>query len=117
MPRVVLDENVSLQAGACLQIFGYEVIAVAKLPERGMHDEAVFGLASEDRSLLITRDAHFTNPLRFPPDKTGGILYLTAGNLQGREEASLIEDFMRAHRPEEFSGRLVFLSRGSVRIR
>lgn len=40
MPRVVLDENVSLQVVSRLEALGYEVTAVSKHPERGMHDEA-----------------------------------------------------------------------------
>ena len=84
MPRAVLDENVSLQVGARLAAFGYEVLAIAKQPGRGMSDEAVFALVTESAGLLVTRDTHFTNPLRFPPAKTGGILYLTHGNLAFR---------------------------------
>lgn len=56
---------------------------IARQPSRGMSDEAVFALAADPPSMLVTRDAHFTNPLRFPPSKIGGILYVTHGNLRG----------------------------------
>lgn len=115
MPRAILDENVSLQVEGCLQALGYEVIAISRRSDRGMHDEAVFGLAKG--KLFVTRDAHFTNPVRFPPDRTSGILYITHGNLRGRDEAELVEKFLKAHQPREFAGHLVFLSRFSFRIR
>ena len=117
MPRAVLDENVSLQVGARLAAFGYEVLAIAKQPGRGMSDEAVFALVTESAGLLVTRDTHFTNPLRFPPAKTGGILYLTHGNLQGQDEAELVERFLSSHPPQIFAGRLALLSPAGARIR
>ena len=117
MLRVVLDENVSLQAGERLSALGYRVLSIAKHPARGMADEAVFLLAVKNSALLITRDSHFTNPVRFPPKKTGGILYLTSGNLRSSEEANLVERYLRTHRPKDFSGHLIFLSLGRIRIR
>jgi len=115
MPRVVLDENVSLQVASRLEALGYEVTAVSKHPERGMHDEAVFALAKG--SLFVTRDAHFTNPVRFLPAETVGILYITHGNLRGRDEAELVERFLKTHPPGDFAGHLVFLSPSGSRIR
>lgn len=117
MPRAILDENVSLQVGARLAARGYEVLAIAKQPDRGMSDAAVFTLAREHASLLVTRDSHFTNPVRFPPTATGGILYLTHGNLSGQDEAELVEGFLSSHPPKVFAGRLVLLSSTGVRIR
>ena len=115
MPRAILDENVSLQVAARLEALGYEVTAISKHPERGMQDEAVFALAKG--CLLVTRDAHFTNPLRFPSAETGGILFITHGNLRGRDEAELVERFLRDHRSEDFAGHLAFLSPAGFRIR
>ena len=82
-----------------------------------MSDEAVFALVTKESNLLVTRDTHFTNPIRFPPTKTGGILNLVHGNLRGQEEADLVEQFLEAHPPTAFAGRIVFLSPSSVRVR
>ncbi len=119
MPRAVLDENVGLQVADRLKILGYEVLAVAHHPGRGMSDETVFSLVADEKepALLVTRDGHFANPIRFSPSKTGGILYITAGNLRGVDEAELVEQFLRAHSSKDFSGHLVFLSRAGARIR
>ena len=117
MPRALLDENISLQVGGRLRAFGYEVVAITQHPQRGMSDEAVFALATAARDLLITRDVHFTNPIRFPPAQTSGILYVTAGNLRGREEADLIERFLKTHTPDAFDGRLVILTITGASIR
>lgn len=119
MPRVIVDENVSLQVVPRLTTLGYDVVVIAMQPGgRGVNDEVVFARATEDRSFLLTRDTHFTNPVRFPPAQTGRIVYLTHGNLQGREEAELVEWFFRTHPLADWAGRLVFLSPPSfIRIR
>ena len=115
---ILLDENVSLDVCHRLQSMGYEVLAIAQLaPQRGIEDPDVFKLAQEKQRLLITRDWHFTNSLRFPPKQVKGILYLMDGNLKGSDEADLVEKFLKAHSVEMFSGRLVFLSLDNIRIR
>ena len=117
MPHAILDENVSLQVADRLQSLGYKVLAIVKQPGRGMSDESVFNLAIEKKSLLITRDAHFTNPIRFSPKKTQGILHIVHGNLRGFEEADLVEQCLKTYPPQFFKGRLCFLSRTGVRVR
>ncbi len=117
MPHAILDENVSLQVADRLRTLGYEVLAIAKQPGRGMSDETVFNLAIEKKSLLITRDAHFTNPIRFPAKKTQGILYIVHGNLRGFEEVELVEKYLKTHPPDFFKGRLFYLSRTRMRVR
>ena len=67
--------------------------------------------------MLVTRDPHFTNPVRFDPSVTAGILHIVHGNLTGSEEAELVGGFLRGQRPETYAGRLVLVSRGGTRIR
>ena len=117
MPHALLDENVSLQVGSRLRALGYEVASIAQHPQRGMDDQEVFALAIQRSSLLVTRDAHFTNYLRFPPEQTSGILFITAGNLRGRQEADLVDAFLRTHARETFAGRLAIVSLTGVSIR
>lgn len=117
MLRILLDENVSLEVGLRLEKKGHKVLAVTKLPERGMHDEEIYRLALKEAAILVTRGHHFTNNLRFPPEATAGIIYVTHGNLRADQEAELVEMFLQTHTEESFKGRLVFLARTSVRIR
>ncbi len=117
MPGAVLDESVSLLVADTLRTLGFEPLVIAHRPDRGMPDEAVFELAAAGGSLLVTRDAHFTNPLRFPPDRTGGILYIARGNLLARREADLVEGFLKTHAPGDYRGKLVFLTLAGPRIR
>jgi len=51
-----------------------------------MADTEVFKLVVAGGAVLITRDAHFTNAVRFPSEKTGGIIYIRRGNLTAPEK-------------------------------
>jgi predicted nuclease of predicted toxin-antitoxin system len=117
MKRVLLDENVSWRVESMLKGRGYEVESVARGPLRGRRDEDVFRRAVETRAMLVSRDHHFTNGIRFPPGETGGIIYLTRADLRSEEESILLERFIEGHGEEAYGGRLVFLGRTEVRIR
>lgn len=80
-------------------------------------DEQVFAIAEEGAAVLVTRDYHFTNPVRFPPANVGAILYIRHGNLTSEEEIKLVEHFLESNPPETYGGRLVTLYRHSARLR
>ena len=115
--KIVIDENVSYGVIERLRMRGHDTISVSEMPERGMADEAVFALVLREEAALVTRDYHFTNPIRFPTEKTNGIIYIRHGNLRSEEEIRMIENFLHAHDPEVFQGKLVTLYRDSVWIR
>ncbi len=114
--KVLLDENVPLAVAVRLRQLGHEVSSFRE-SEQGITDEEVWRAVTEAPSLLVTRDHHFTNPLRFDPELTLGIVYLRRGNLRVAEELGLIEGFLESHTPEEYAGRLVTLSPGKLHIR
>lgn len=115
--KIVVDESVSHGVVDTLREAGYSVIAIAESPRSGTADEDIFRLAIEDSAVLITRDYHFTNAVRFPPGRTEGIIYIRRGNLKAAEEISLIRRFLSVHPHKEYSGKLVTLYKDSVRIR
>jgi predicted nuclease of predicted toxin-antitoxin system len=96
---------------------GYDVVSISEIPERGISDEDFYALALREEAVLVTRDYHFTNPVRFSAEKTTGIIYIRHGNLKSEEEIRLVEDFLQAHDLELFRGKLVTLYLNSVRIR
>ncbi|GAI61466.1 unnamed protein product, partial [marine sediment metagenome] len=78
--KFVVDENVSFGLVEALRKNREEVLAVAE-DNRGVSDAAVFNLAQRDAAILITRDYHFTNPMRFASTKVEAIIYIQQGNL------------------------------------
>jgi len=115
--KIVLDESVSYGLAEVLRHDGHEIIAIAESETSGNIDEEVFSIACKSAAVLITRDYHFTNPLRFPPEKTGGIIYIRHGNMTSEEEIILVTRFFSNHTNTDFVGRLATLYRDSVRIR
>lgn len=115
--KIVIDENVSYGVVERLRAIGYDVISISELPTRGMSDESVYSLVLQEQAILVTRDYHFTNPVRFPAEKTKAIIYIRYGNLKSEEEIKMVDKFLRSHDLETFQGKLVTLYRDSVRIR
>lgn len=115
--KIILDESVSYGLGEILRKGGHEVIAIAETPTSGINDENIFKLALKNKAVLITRDYHFTNEVRFPSNKTAGIIYIRRGNLTADEEIELVQRFLSMHSHKEYSGKLVTLYKDSVRIR
>lgn len=115
--KIVVDENVSYGLVERLRIGGHEVISISELPERGVLDEDVYALILKEQAILVTRDYHFTNSVRFPAEKTKGIIYIRHGNLKSEEEIMMVENCLRSHDLKMFQGKLVTLYRDSMRIR
>ena len=115
--KIVLDESVSFGLAEVLKRARHTVITIAGTSTSGITDDEIFKITVKNDAVLITRDYHFTNSLRFPPNKTSGILYIRHGNLTANEEIKLVQRFLSIHPYEEYSGRLVTLYKGSVKIR
>ena len=116
-PPILLDENVSLALASRLRTLGYVVTAIAEQPARGRDDAGVFAVARELGAVLITRDAHFTNPVRFDASLTAGILHIVHGNLTAADEIAVVEGFLDPTPLESCTGRLVLLARDRTIIR
>ena len=115
--KFVIDENVSFAVVEFLRGNGHEVIAISETATSGIADSSVFDLARSEPAILVTRDRHFTNPIRFPATDTTGIIYIRRGNLTSEQEVSIIRAFLLSHKPSEYHGKLVTLYLNSAKIR
>jgi predicted nuclease of predicted toxin-antitoxin system len=115
--KIVLDENICRRLSAQLRGMGHEVTSVSDLPGRSMPDTEVWDLAKRQNALLVTRDTHFTNPIRFDPAECQGILFLRHGNLTAARECELVSHFIQEFDPALCVGRLVSLSPHEIRYR
>jgi len=79
--KIVLDESISYGLAEVLRREGHQVVAISESATVGNADEDVFKLVCSNKSILVTRDYHFTNPVRFPAEKTGGVVNVRHGNL------------------------------------
>ncbi|HYN43343.1 MAG TPA: DUF5615 family PIN-like protein [Thermoanaerobaculia bacterium] len=114
--RAKLDENLGRSCAALLAASGHDISTV---PEQGMSswvDEQVLGACHREGRTLITLDLDFSNPLRFPPDGTPGIVVLrlpspvTLGKLK-----AAIEALDAALASRTVAGKLWIVQPGAVR--
>lgn len=115
--KFIVDENISLAVVNLLKSLTQELIYVADKDYVGMSDTKVFELAVRENAWLITRDYHFTHPIRFPSDKLQGIIYIRPGNLSSEQEAGLVQNFLKTSNLESLQGHLITLRRDQTRIR
>jgi len=114
--KFVVDENVSFGLIEALRKAREEVLAIVE-DNRGISDTAVFNLAQKDKAILVTRDYHSTNPMRFGSNKVKAIIYIQQGNLSSLKQIQLVMNFLKKHTLNEFKGKLVTLYKDSTKIR
>ncbi|MFH1563337.1 MAG: DUF5615 family PIN-like protein [Nitrospirota bacterium] len=115
--KLVIDENVSYGLVKALRDTGNEVVSIAEATKRGISDISIFTLAKESNAVLLTRDYHFTNPIRFEPGEVESIIYIRPGNLTSNEEIEIVMGFFKKYSLIQFKGKLITLYKNSIRIR
>lgn len=72
--RLKLDENLDLRLAPMLAEEGHEVETVYGEEMSGAADERIYEACIREGRTLITLDLDFSNPFRFPPEPTEGIV-------------------------------------------
>ena len=93
--RLKLDENLGLRAAAVLVEAGFDVATVSDQRLEGAADREVIDHCAREERCLVTMDADFGNPLRFPPHQYRGIVLL---RVPARVTSELVLDVVRTFR-------------------
>jgi predicted nuclease of predicted toxin-antitoxin system len=93
--KLKLDENLGRVAARVLDEAGFDVATVADQRLEGAPDRLVLDRCTREERCLVTMDAEFGNPLRFPPHRYRGIVLL---RLPTRLTSNLILDTVRTLR-------------------
>lgn len=72
--RIKLDENLDVRLASLLAADGHDVDTVRDEGLSGSDDELVFETCRSNGRVLVTLDLDFSNPFRFPPQDTEGIV-------------------------------------------
>lgn len=73
--KILVDENVCASLAKVLREESHEVFSLVESDDKGLSDNEVWSIACSGPFLLITRDYHFTNSLRFVPTRCLGIIF------------------------------------------
>lgn len=112
-----LDENLGRSAAALLREAGHDVETVLEEGLSGAADEAVLAAATNEEHALLTLDFDFSNPMRFPPRKSAGIVVLVPGRRVSNAQAlERIRELLRVVETEELGSNLWIVEPGRVRI-
>jgi hypothetical protein len=72
--KLKLDENFDMRLLGMLTSEGHEVDTVFTEGLSGCNDETIYRACRDNGRILITLDLDFSNPFRFPPLQSAGII-------------------------------------------
>lgn len=79
-----LDENLASLGKSLLEADGHDVMTVREQALCGVNDVTLFGVCRDEGRVLITLDHDFRQTLRFPPDKSAGLVVLECRGVWGQ---------------------------------
>ena len=111
-----LDENLDARLASLLRKAGHDAVTVRDEELRGISDTALVARCKDEERVLISLDKDFSNTLRFPPEKTPGLVVLRGDNNLFATMQPLIQSLMRALDQASPDGRLWIIEPGRLRI-
>jgi len=114
--RLKLDENVDARLALLLRQAGHETTTVRDQGLRGIEDPELYKHCSSEAYTLVTLDLDFSNVLRFPPERTPGLVVLRGPDDLFPTVRILVQTLVDALTSDTPSGRLWIVESGRVRI-
>jgi predicted nuclease of predicted toxin-antitoxin system len=117
MTKLKLDENLGKSIKNQLYEKGFNVDDVYEEKIQGAEDSNIFIKCVSDGRCLVTLDTDFCNILRFPYDKSEGIIVLRPyGTLTPFLLKEMVGGMVRALAENEVKGKLWIIEPGRIRI-
>ena len=115
--RLKLDENIGRRGLEFLKASGHDVMTVWDQDLQGVSDQILLEVCAAEGRALVTLDRDFGEVLRFPPEKSAGIIILDIGprtTVQGIIDR--LRDFLAVVEITLVAGALWIVEPGRVRI-
>jgi hypothetical protein len=112
-----LDENIGRKAEQMLRGAGHDVSTVTLQSLNGTSDENLFQVCIAEQRTLVTLDHDFGQVLRFPPERSAGIVILEVAPRAGAGAVeSRMQDLIALLSVHELGSELWIIEPGRVRI-
>jgi predicted nuclease of predicted toxin-antitoxin system len=100
-----------------LRTEGHDAVAVLEVGLSGATDERVLRFAVENGRVLVTLDADFANVMRFPPERTLGVVRLKVHPATEERIRQAIRRALLFLQDIDITGRLAVVDEDKIRIR
>jgi predicted nuclease of predicted toxin-antitoxin system len=114
--RFKLDENIDARLTALLHEAGHDATTVREQGLHGTEDPDLFNYCVSEARSLVTLDLDFSNVLRYPPERTPGVIVLRGPDDLFPTVKILMQTLLQALTSENPSGHLWIVEPGRVRI-
>ena len=114
--KIKLDENLGNHILPLLESEGYDVDTVAAEGLLGTTDEILFSECVLHNRVLITLDLDFSNPFRFPADKTSGIIVIRPPKTTMIAIRATVASVLPFLKTQPIEGLLLIVEPGRIRV-
>lgn len=115
--RIKLEENIGNRGVELLRAAGHDVMTVRDQNLLGARDETLFEVCAREDRILITLDHDFGQVLRFPPERSAGLVILEPGpRVTPRSLLDRLRDFLALAERQSPRGCLWIVEPGRVRV-
>jgi predicted nuclease of predicted toxin-antitoxin system len=114
--KLKLDENLDRRLVPLLEADGHDVDTVPAEGLSGAEDDAIYAACQTAERALITLDLDFSNPFRFPPGDTEGILVVRPPRVVLPAIRATLASVLPQLKTLKFKGTLWIVEPGRIRI-
>ncbi len=112
-----LDENIGRRSEQMLRDAGHDVSTVTSQSLNGTADENLFEVCIAEQRTLVTLDHDFGQVLRFPPERSAGVVILEVAPRAGAGAVeSRIQDLIAMLSAHQLGAELWIVEPGRVRV-
>jgi predicted nuclease of predicted toxin-antitoxin system len=116
--KFLIDEDMPRSTKGVLEAAGYEALDSRDCGLRGKNDRQIFDFAQQSAAIILTGDVGFGNIYQFPLGTHHGIIVAHFPNeLSTSEINGQITKALENLTEEDFTGNLIILEPGRIRIR
>lgn len=112
----LLDENMPFALIRFLEEKGFRVSHLKKIGKGGIKNGAVYKIAEESKSWIVTRDADFESYRKFVIYNVGGIIVFKLSKTRTPHLLNTMKRFLETYRDKLFAKRLIIIEDREIRI-